>query len=420
MKANERRNTMSEPSIAPAPGLTKPANPDSGQKSQFALFSDSWLEIQGYVGAALTLPISVGNFEEKYGSVGSSTLITDCIAAMKGVREASKEFGDPKGLRAALMKNPNLLASKEPPQEIYTHTVWLGQRVHQTAGSIVSGYESVLEALSGLPPKEQVENLKAYLFDPTMGPIPLSKQMSEQVGTLITKLLKFEQKMNEYNAKMQAFTGGASAMIAMVDRTIGGLAQKIKDLEKSRDDAFKAWKDFTIAAVSASVGCALIGALLAPFTGGVSLLVGGAAAIATGVGLGIKAAQNRGAYNEYCRQLAEQEEEKKKKQRLRSDLGDFNTSMQRVGPAMSSFVKSLQTVAGIWALMNTDMLAINDSITESNVGSLPFLVKTKAKAATDAWKDVDASAKQFTAESLIDYTSIAFGDAMPESMPKAA
>jgi hypothetical protein len=27
MKANERKNIMSEPSIAPAPGLTKPANP---------------------------------------------------------------------------------------------------------------------------------------------------------------------------------------------------------------------------------------------------------------------------------------------------------------------------------------------------------------------------------------------------------
>jgi hypothetical protein len=81
---------------------------------------------------------------------------------------------------------------------------------------------------------------------------------------------------------------------------------------------------------------------------------------------------------------------------------------------MSSFVKNLQSVAGIWAEMNTDMLAISNSITLSNVGSLPFLVKAKAKAAIDAWKDVDASAKQFTAQSLIDYTSIAFGNAMPE------
>jgi len=89
-----------EPSIEPAPGLTIPADPNSGQKSQFALFSDSWLELQGYIGSAIQLPIVEGDFEQKYGTLGASTTIKDCIAAMKGVQEASTEFGDPKSLRA--------------------------------------------------------------------------------------------------------------------------------------------------------------------------------------------------------------------------------------------------------------------------------------------------------------------------------
>jgi hypothetical protein len=411
---------MAEPSIAPAPGLTKPADPDSGQKTQFALFSDSWIELQGYVGAAINLPITQGSFEEKYGTIGSSKTILDCIDAMKKVQAASTEFGDPKTLRAALTANPNLLATTNPPTEIYTHTVWLGQRVHETAGKIVSGYQSVLDGLPGLPPKEQVDTIKAYLFDQTLGPIPLSKQMSDEAGVLIVKLGKFEQKMNEYNEKLQAFTSNSSAMIKELDTTIGGITQKIKDLEKSRDDAYQAWKDFTIAAVTTSVGCALIGAILAPFTGGLSLLVGGVAAIATGVGLGVKAAQCRAQYNEYCQLLDEQNVELKKKQRLRGDLGDFNTQMQHVGPAMGRFLKSLQTVQGVWVSMNTDMLAISNSITPDNVGSLPFLVKAKAQLAIDSWKAVDDSAKQFTVESLVDYQSIAFGDKMPENMPKAA
>ena len=209
-------------------------------------------------------------------------------------------------------------------------------------------------------------------------------------------------------------------MIQEVDQAIGATSQKIKDLEKSRDDAYQAWKDFTIAAVTTSVGCALIGGLLTPFTGGLSLLIGGAAAIATGVGLGVKAAENRAKYNEYCKQIATQDVELKKKQRLRSDLGDFNLQMQRVGPAMSAFLRNLQTIEGVWVQMNSDMLAINSSITESSVGSLPFLVKAKSKLAIDSWKDIDASAKQFTVESLVDYTSIAFGDPMPENKPKAA
>ena len=239
---------------------------------------------------------SNSDFEDKYGSLGGSTVIKNCITAMGSVRDAATEFGNPKTLRAALIANPNLLATQTPPAEIYTHTVWLGQRVHETAGKLQSGYQSVLDELPGLPSKDQVEALKAYLFDTTLGPIPLAKQMSDEAGALIKKLGTFEQKMNEYNAKMQAFTAGSSAMMAEVNGAIGSSQQKIQDLEKSRDEAYKAWRDFTIAAVTTSVGCALIGGLLAPFTGGVSLLIGGVAAIATGVGLGVKAAQCRAEY----------------------------------------------------------------------------------------------------------------------------
>jgi hypothetical protein len=411
---------MAVPSIAPVPGLIKAADPQSGQQSQFALFSDSWLELQVYVGAALELPITTGNFESKYGSIGSSNVITDCIGAMRGVRDSATEFGNPKTLRAALIANPNLLATKEPPAEIYTHTVWLGQRVHETAGKLQSGYRSVLDELSGLPSKDQVEALKEYLFDVTLGPIPLAKQMSDEAGALIKKLGVFEQKMNEYNAKMQAFTSGSSAMIAEVNSAIGSSEQKIKDLEKSRDEAYEAWKNFTIAAVTTSIGCALIGGLLAPFTFGISALVGGAAAIATGIGLGVKAAQCRAEYNTYCDLISTETVELQKKQRLRSDLGDFNTQMQRVGPAMASFLKNLQTVEGVWVQLNTDMVSISNSITPGNVGDIPFLVKAKANMAIASWKSVDDSARQFTVQSLVDYTSVAFGDKMSDQPSRLA
>jgi Apolipoprotein L len=411
---------MPELTIVPPKGLVNDANPSSGQKSQFALFSNSWLELQSYVGSTMELPITTGDFEAKYGALGSSQTIKDCIEAMRKVRESSTEFGNPKTLRAALIKNPNLLATKTPPSEIFTHTVWMGQRVHETAGKIISGYDSVYSELKDLPPKDQVDSIKAYLFDQTLGPIPLAKQMSDEVGVLIKKIGVFEQKMNEYNEKLQSFTRQSSAMITELDQTIGGLSQKIRDLEKSRDEAYQAWKNFTIAAVTTSVGCALIGAVLVPFTGGVSLLIGGAAGLATGIGLGVKAAENRAKYNDYCKQIAAENVEIQKKQRLRSDLGDFNTQMQLVGPAMSDFLKNLQTMQGVWTQMNTDMLAINNNITEDNVGNIPFLVKSKANLAIDSWKAIDSSAKQFTVASMVDYTSIPFGRPMPDNMAKAA
>jgi hypothetical protein len=405
---------MAQPSIAPAPGLTTPADPRSGQKTQFALFSDSWLELQAYVGAAIDLPITKGNFEEKYGTIGSSTTILDAIDAMKNVQAASTEFGNPKTLREALIKDPNILGSKEPPAEIYTHTVWLGQRVRTTALNLSTNFQEVVDDVQSLPSKEKVAALKEFLFDQASGPIAVSKQMSDEAGALIRKLGKFERKMNEYNQKLQAFTSGSSKMIQEVDTSIGALAQKIKELEGLRDEAYKAWRDFTIAAVTTAVGCLLIGALLAPFTAGASLAVGAIAGIATGVGLGVKAAQERGKYNEYCNQLDTQNQELMKKQKLRADLGDLNTQMQRIGPAMGKFLKSLQTVEGVWVSMNSDMLAISNSITPENVGESAFIVKLKANQAIEAWKDVGESAKQFTVESLIDYQSLAFGDQMPE------
>ncbi|MEO8165780.1 MAG: alpha-xenorhabdolysin family binary toxin subunit A [Betaproteobacteria bacterium] len=414
---------MPEPSIEPTSGLVTDANPASGQNSQFALFSDSWLEVQSYVGAALTLPITEGDFETKYGSFGGMTKIKDCIAAMKGVREAGAEFGDPKILRAKLKEDPNLLMTPEPPQEVYTHTVWLGNKVHQTAQSIADGYESVLELNSGLPSSEQVTNLKQYLFDEQMGPIPLSKRMSDDCGVLIKKLGAFEEKMNGYNEKLQEFTKAGSTMISDVDSKIGELAEKIKGLERSRDAAYKAWLDFTIAAVSSAVGCFLIGAVLAPFTGGASLVVGAAAGLAVGIGLGVKAAENKAKYNEYCKQIVTEKEDRVKKQRLRADLGDFNTQMQRVGPAMGRFMNSLQKVQGVWVTMNNDMLAIGNTVNESTIGDSAFMVKVKSQKAVKSWKAVDDAAKQFTVESLVDYTSLAFGDTMPDmdgGVPNAA
>ena len=409
-------------SIAPPSGMTVSADPGSGQKNQFALFSDSWLQLQAYAGAAINLPICQGDFEAKYGSFTGSEDVRGCIDAMQGVQAASQEFGDPKSLRAALIENPDLLSTAEAPDAIYTHTVWLGQRVNHTAFTIASGYQSVLEGLNGMPPAEQVQNLKAYLFEQTMGPVPLSQQMSADIRMLVQKLGRFEQKMNEYNEKLRTYTRDASTIRAELDSTIGALTQQIADLEKSRDDAYRAWRAFTIAAATASVACFLIGCVLVPFTGGLSLLAGDAAAIAVGVGLGAKAQSCHTKYNSFCEQVQAQGVERTKKVRLRNDLSDFDARMLQVGPAMADFMKSLQTVEGVWAQMNADMVAISNSVNEGNIGAMPFLVKAKANLAIDAWKSVGDSAKQFTVSSLVDYTSLAFGDAMPASpdMPKAA
>ncbi|HEY2147713.1 MAG TPA: hypothetical protein VGH32_07230, partial [Pirellulales bacterium] len=177
----------------------------------------------------------------------------------------------------------------------------------------------------------------------------------------------------------------------------------------------KAWRDFTIAAITCSVGCALIGAFLAPFTFGISALVGGAAAIATAVGLGIKAEENRRAYNQYVEDIKTAGADLKKKQTLRSDLLDFNQQTPQVAPAMASFLRSLQGVQGVWLRLNTDLVGIANDITKDNVGTMPFLVQEACDDAVSRWKGIGESAGQFVEDSTIDYTLVRFGqDSMPE------
>jgi hypothetical protein len=409
-------STALEPSIA-APGLVVPAAPGSGSKSQFILFNDSWIQLQGYVAAALELPVDKAGFEAKYGSVGTSTTFPAAITAMKAVNGAAAQFGNPGTLRAALLQDPNLLATERPPDEIYTHAIWLGQRVHLAAGRIASGYESVLNTLPGLPSAEQLEHLRAYLFDETMGPVPVSERMARETRALAEKLRAFEQKMNEYNEKLREYTKATSKMVTEVDSIVGSLTQRIKELQVLRDEAYVAWQTFVVASVSTFLACGLIGAVLFPVTGGVSLLVGMVAGFAAGVGLGIKSERALAEYNAYCAEITSSTVELRKKQRLRSDLGDFDLQTGRIAPALTKFRTNLESIEGAWTRMRADMLAINQSANEGNIASMPFLVKAKATEAIDAWKDVDQSARRFTADSLIDYASISFGEKMPVNLP---
>jgi hypothetical protein len=265
-----------------------------------------------------------------------------------------------------------------------------------------------------------VLQLRAYLFDETLGPVPLSDRMSRDTRALIRKVKAFEQKMNEYNDKLRAYTKGTSTMVAEVNASIGTLAQRIKDLQDARDAAYRAYLDFTIAAYMAPIPCILIGAILAPFTLGISFGIGSALAVTLWGTFSAAAARSHDDYNTYCAEIESESVQLRRKQRLRSDLADFDLQAGRVAPAIAELLGNLEGIDSAWVRMKADMLAINQSVDPSNVASMPFLIKAKAGAAIDAWKDVDQAAKSFTAESLIDYASLAFGEKMPQKMPIAA
>lgn len=390
-------------------------DPGTPPKSRFALFTDSWISLQSSTAVALKLPISQGDFEKKYGSFGSSKVITQSIDAMRDVQATAKEFGDPTSLRSQLIKNPNMLAVDTPPDEIYTHTVWLGQRVSNNATTLISGMTAVKSAFNSMPPASKVENIKKYLFSQSMGPIPIAQKMSEEVQDLIKKLLKFEEKMAAYADVLNHYTNNSGALTKEVEDKLGDISKKITRLKDARDEAYDSWLKFTIAAASTAFACVAIGALLAPATGGVSLKVGVAAGAVAGGIMGAKAAGFRAEYSAYCNQLTTAEGDQRQKMRLQSDLIGFNTEMKRVGPAMAGFMSSLQQVGGVWTKMNNDLQYMVNNVTEKNIDELPFLVEGEVNKAIESWRKVDAAASQFTVSSLTNFKHIEMGDELPDA-----
>ena len=260
---------------------------------------------------------------------------------------------------------------------------------------------------------DKVKNIKTYLFDATLGPIPIAQEMVKEIQVLMDKLLKFEIKMNEYNQKLTDYIKSSGSMMEEVNRLVGTGDKRVERLTKARDDAYDSWLDYTIAAASSAVGCLLVGALFAPATGGTSLLYGAAIGAAVGTGLGIKAAEFRAEYSAYCKELTTAETDVAKKRRLRTDLVALNTQMKTVGPAMAGFVKNLQGVSGVWTKMNADLIDLGNNVNEGNVGSIPFLVEARANLAIETWRSVETAASEFQVDSLIDVTRTRLGDPLP-------
>jgi hypothetical protein len=145
------------------------ASADSpAKKSRFVLFSEEWLNLQMYIQSVFELPITQGDFDEKYGDFdsGDRSLIEGAVDAMRDVRALSDVFGTPEIVVEQLANDPDYLTDGKS-KCIYAHIVWLATKMQYVANKFDLSVGLLKERLD--PDRNSSAEQKKYLQTVLMG-----------------------------------------------------------------------------------------------------------------------------------------------------------------------------------------------------------------------------------------------------------
>ena len=373
---------------------------------RFLLFGNSWLDMQTAVSASLALPISMGDFATKYGSFPAidQGIITGCVSSMTEVQNLSKRFGNPTTIKQQLAVDGTFLTSVTPPDPIYGHIIWLAGQIENAASTFTSTFSYLGDVLSPSAgtPAQRAENLRALLTGPG-GLASTADEMHSKAAALSSKLALFDGDLGTAADGIMKYSAQDSQIMAAADDLLGKLNKDIEDLRKSADEAYIEWRNYTIAAVTTSVGITIL-------SFGMLWWVGAA----LGVGLGIAAAKQMTLYNSLMGQVRDKKADVLKKTQLTTDLLGLNTSIPGLVSSVSDFKTKLSEIEGVWINIGANLGYIASNYTDTQLSNLPFVIQaTKVLDAQTKWQAISDTAKDFTQHSLVSYSSSEFGSSLP-------
>jgi hypothetical protein len=225
-------------------------------------------------------------------------------------------------------------------------------------------------------------------------------------NALVGALAAFNLKLAPSTATMANYTAKSSGFYTDVATAITADITDVASFQQAADDAYKLWRDYTISAVTTSVGVMVLscGALWPV-----------AAALAGG--LGDAATKARNAYNAACAQRDAASADEQKKIQLKVDLDGFNTQMAPVNQAAVNFQMTLQQVTGVWTQIGVNIAYIADNFTPEQLGDLSWIMQALAlERATNDWQIIAQKAQEYTSNSLVTYQFHAFGTPIPQSL----
>lgn len=403
--------------LMPAPGMTvarrtgnvislaevASANNKEKEKPRFVLFSEHWLKMQVYIQSTLSLPVTTGDFEKKYGHFDEKQKLDDLVQSMRNVQNLSVEFGTPASVIAAMAKDPDYI-SKGNNGPLYAHIMWIANKIQITANKFcysMDMLEDMLDPEKNPDEAKREKNLKAILIGKG-GMVSQASVVAGEVGVLVLRLSAFNEKMKGANETLKTYTDGGSdgSLRKKAQNEIGRYNQEISDLQDAAEKANQKWRDYTIAATSTSVGLLIItGGLLLPIVG------------ALGGTLGGLAQQQKNRYNDLMRKIAGEKDELRKKVQLETDLAGFDREIPKVLTSMDSFLNDLRNIAFTWETIKATLEQIvSDGDFKKLWEQYDFEEQRLAiLMAQSEWRGIAESSKEFTKNSLLQTLTVAFG-----------
>jgi hypothetical protein len=393
--------------FAPTPGLVL-KNPDPAGKPLFCLFTQDWITMQTFIAQAMQLPITVGNFNDKYGTFVDQNEVNDCVAAMQQVQGLSAIFGDPTALVKQLADNPAILQTNTAPEQLYVHIVWFATKLYQTATTFNQTLGQLMTVLNNVPPDQLQATVKAILTGPG-GLQSSAVTMVALTNALVKKLAQFIVQLTPATNTMSDYTAHASKFYQDVIAAVGQDAKDVTTFQDEANTAYKLWRDLTISAVTTSVGTLV---LSCGFAWPISATLAGV--------LGSQAKKARDAYDDACHARDNAQADEQKKMTLQNDLGAFNLQMSGVNAAAQNFMTDLQNVAGVWTNIGSNLDYIVTNFTPAQFDNLPaWRDAMLLDSATQDWQTIAAKANEYTSHSLVTYKILNFGDALPPATTPA-
>jgi flagellar hook-basal body complex protein FliE len=356
--------------------------------------------MQSFITQLLGLPINQGDFITKYGEFSDQNEVTKVMAAITAIRNLSEQFGDPTQLIQELANDPTILQSNTAPQEIYSHIVWFATKLNLAAKNYNQTLTYFLQLLQAS--NDPLQTLKDVLTGPS-GLQSVAENMIPLANDLVQALANFNTQLEPSVTNMSQYTNKDSGFLNDVTQDIATDKQSVQTYQDAANDAFKAWRDYTIAATTTSIGVLILSCGIAwP-----------ASAILGGV-LGDKAAKARAAYDNALDQMHQAEAEEQKKILLYHDLNGLNIQMTPATAASQAFQTTLEQVLGVWTNISTNIAYIANNFTEDQLKDLPQVMQAlDLEKATNDWQDIATASEEYTTNSLVTFELQGFGSQLP-------
>ncbi|MEV0051027.1 hypothetical protein AB0H34_11085 [Saccharopolyspora shandongensis] len=189
----------------------------------------AWDAITSWLAGTKAIPHDVDAVLERYGVFQDEENLARFLAALEIVRVWGDLLGSPASLTARIAENPNYITGPEVPEELYAAVVRLTIRVENTAGTVVTTYDSLptlLDPAHGTA-KERADALKQVLRGENRGLTKTIDQLATDSADLRARLTALQKELAS-----SVVTLTTTSPLNEANRTIGALRAEIETLHQ--------------------------------------------------------------------------------------------------------------------------------------------------------------------------------------------